>query len=1175
MSSVAQMLRQAEALKASISDSSKTISETWVTRQKLEDLYKKLLLIDLEYALDKKVEQELWNHAFKNQITNLQTQAKDKQNMKRAEIQASLNLFLETASGFYLQFLQLICTTFKLDLPFRRKSSFYGIMKEKTPLKLKVTPPKKSSCLYVCQHCLVHLGDIARYRQQIDQAQSYYWHAAYLVPFNGQPYNQLAILEAAKGNKLSTVFYYIRSLAVKVPFPVAATNLEKLYAKLTKETPKFKGKLSVSEMITGFLQFHALVHLCTDLSKAEELSEKLATGLPAHITSQSFPWQVLVQIVAINVFAMSHAHQHADDSRGQNGLSASEEDLTDDEENCFNLVFTLTVSMLEILLECTPKNESKIRDYFTLPAVKLLLDWLKLNPQNFSRNVLKSSSSLWANLCKVLNCIQTGQSKETELDVSKYEELPLPEDSELRCFQPIEKAQSNLSYSRLPQDGLPSDVEVSLRCHRLLAHGNWINTEFPSLKLALQIDKAIKSQPSSDKQSSTPVKTVTLSEPDTVRLMTPSAPSPERKSNRQNVAIQAIIQKQAQNTQEKGKGKGPASPKYLLGVPTSEPVFMKPGGVSRQTSPQQPGTSPIKIPGSQPGVLLLKNQDPATQQTQPNITVNIQQTKSPSWQQQQSRQQPVSSWQPQQKQQNMEKWQQSQPTQMNSPQTEGQLSPWQQQMPQPPQLSPQTGSGQWQFPPPPQGFARPRSPMSSQPNQNIGSRPSPPNMPVQSSQGHMFSQGQVQGQNRQPRPILQNQGQVNSLQRLPGQFDHMTKGQGHLIGQNLSQGQFPQSQGQGMRSPYQHISPSSKENLPKQGDFPLMSGGDTSHVSSGQGHSLRPPMFAQPPPNTVPPFPNFSNPPPDLSSSNLQQNSQSSQLPGSGSFHSNPIPPNHTNFSHAPGTERPHTGRPHGQEQGPVRHSIPPNQQGNQGQMPLQFPHGPFINPFPGLMGLEGMGMNRYKSPLEALFGKPRFPQEEIPPNMADLIGTLTKMGMQPPRDNVLPRNRVGPSTFQGHAEGTPNPESFFTPQRSSSLPTVSIDLETKADEKPPLPTTSSQSTSQAQGTYSLFSGSPWLSSGDSKSIGSSPFSSESSSIRNSPDPCSEAFNNDGKSGQMMDLGLRFSSGDAGKLPANDSPVAHGTFFPNNMQSIWSSQGQSPLERLLELQKQQRQTEPH
>lgn len=31
---------------------------------------------------------------------------------------------------------------------------------EKTTLRVKIVPPKKSSCLYVCQYCLVHLGDI-------------------------------------------------------------------------------------------------------------------------------------------------------------------------------------------------------------------------------------------------------------------------------------------------------------------------------------------------------------------------------------------------------------------------------------------------------------------------------------------------------------------------------------------------------------------------------------------------------------------------------------------------------------------------------------------------------------------------------------------------------------------------------------------------------------------------------------------------------------------------------------------------------------------------------------------------------------------------------------------------------------------------------------------------------
>ena len=42
-----------------LTESDKNISDLWVSRQKLEDLYKKLLLVDLEYALDKKVEQEL------------------------------------------------------------------------------------------------------------------------------------------------------------------------------------------------------------------------------------------------------------------------------------------------------------------------------------------------------------------------------------------------------------------------------------------------------------------------------------------------------------------------------------------------------------------------------------------------------------------------------------------------------------------------------------------------------------------------------------------------------------------------------------------------------------------------------------------------------------------------------------------------------------------------------------------------------------------------------------------------------------------------------------------------------------------------------------------------------------------------------------------------------------
>ena len=72
----------------------------------------------------------------------------------------------------------------------------------------------------------------ARYRNETSQAESYYLHAANLVPTNGQPYNQLAIVAASKGDQLAMTFYYIRSIAVKHPFPAAATNLQTTFAKL-------------------------------------------------------------------------------------------------------------------------------------------------------------------------------------------------------------------------------------------------------------------------------------------------------------------------------------------------------------------------------------------------------------------------------------------------------------------------------------------------------------------------------------------------------------------------------------------------------------------------------------------------------------------------------------------------------------------------------------------------------------------------------------------------------------------------------------------------------------------------------------------------------------------------------------------------------------------------------
>lgn len=45
-------------------DSKLGAAEVWTSRQALQDLYQKMLVTDLEYALDKKVEQDLYVVSF-------------------------------------------------------------------------------------------------------------------------------------------------------------------------------------------------------------------------------------------------------------------------------------------------------------------------------------------------------------------------------------------------------------------------------------------------------------------------------------------------------------------------------------------------------------------------------------------------------------------------------------------------------------------------------------------------------------------------------------------------------------------------------------------------------------------------------------------------------------------------------------------------------------------------------------------------------------------------------------------------------------------------------------------------------------------------------------------------------------------------------------------------------
>lgn len=464
-------IRQAEVLKAEMTDSKLGPAEVWTSRQALQDLYQKMLVTDLEYALDKKVEQDLWNHAFKNQITTLQGQAKNRANPNRSEVQANLSLFLEAASGFYTQLLQELCTVFNVDLPCRVKSSQLGIISNKQTHTNAIVKPQSSSCSYICQHCLVHLGDIARYRNQTSQAESYYRHAAQLVPSNGQPYNQLAILASSKGDHLTTIFYYCRSIAVKFPFPAASTNLQKALSKALESRDELKTKWGVSDFIKAFIKFHGHVYLSKSLEKLSPLREKLEEQFKRLLFQKAFNSQQLVHVTVINLFQLHHLRDFSNETE--------QHSYSQDEQLCWTQLLALFMSFLGILCKCPLQNDSQESyNAYPLPAVKVSMDWLRLRPRVFQEAVVDERQYIWPWLISLLNSFHPRED-----DLSSTNATPLPEEFELQGFLALRPSFRNLDFSKGHQ-GITGDKEGQqrrIRQQRLISIGKWIADNQPRL----------------------------------------------------------------------------------------------------------------------------------------------------------------------------------------------------------------------------------------------------------------------------------------------------------------------------------------------------------------------------------------------------------------------------------------------------------------------------------------------------------------------------------------------------------------------------------------------------------------------------------------------------------------------------------------------------------------------
>jgi hypothetical protein len=93
----------------------------------------------------------------------------------------------------------------------------------------------------------IFLGDLARYKELhslnrskiFKEAIQYYKKARSILPYRGMPYNQLAVIASYESKSLDALYFYIRALCCKIPFPNAKENMNQFVGVVLKNRSRY------------------------------------------------------------------------------------------------------------------------------------------------------------------------------------------------------------------------------------------------------------------------------------------------------------------------------------------------------------------------------------------------------------------------------------------------------------------------------------------------------------------------------------------------------------------------------------------------------------------------------------------------------------------------------------------------------------------------------------------------------------------------------------------------------------------------------------------------------------------------------------------------------------------------------------------------------------------------
>lgn len=204
-------------------------------RKRIKEVFAELLRHEMKFCRQNNVEQHFWKLLYHNSIESARRLASDKSNNDTA-IKDSYRQFclhvIDDGTQLFQDILLLLTQTYGFQL-----EQFMGVESGKNLKGLKYI----SLAMVSAQKCCICLGDLMRYRELVnetnkfDQASEWYTKAYQLIPSNGMPSNQLAIIALYSKKKFDAIFYHMRSLNASNPIKSAKESLVILFDELRKK----------------------------------------------------------------------------------------------------------------------------------------------------------------------------------------------------------------------------------------------------------------------------------------------------------------------------------------------------------------------------------------------------------------------------------------------------------------------------------------------------------------------------------------------------------------------------------------------------------------------------------------------------------------------------------------------------------------------------------------------------------------------------------------------------------------------------------------------------------------------------------------------------------------------------------------------------------------------------